>query len=184
MLFRSGALVSDYVQYDVGSWPKRDSRRTYPDSLSAMVERLRRKPESVSWAEIFQFVAPIDSTKVTPRQEELVRELKWIYAGDITFYQIGMELYRKRHPEFFTVYFRGVDAVSHCYWDIDLPGGLNGPLTDAEYAWLKDLIPNYYVFTDRMIGDFLREAGKQTDVIVCSDHGFMGGGKEIGRAHV
>lgn len=175
----NGALVSDYVQYDLGTWPKRDSRRTYPDSLASMVERLRRKPESVSWAEIFQFVAPIDSTKATPRQEALIRELKWIYAADITFYRIGMELYRERHPDFFTVYFRGVDAVSHSFWDIDLPTGFNPPLTDAEYAWLKELIPNYYAFTDRLIGDFLKVAGKDTDVIVCSDHGYMGGGKGV-----
>jgi arylsulfatase A-like enzyme len=50
------------------------------------------------------------------------------------------------------------------------------PATKAELEWLKPLIPNYYVFTDRLLGDFLEEAGKDTDVIVCSDHGFGGGG--------
>lgn len=175
----NGVLVSDYVQYDLGSWPSRDSRRTYPDSLDAMVERLRRKPESVSWAEIFQFVPAIDSTKVTARQEELVRNLKWVYAADMTFYRVAMELYRKRHPDFFTVYFRGVDEVSHMYWDIDLPGSFSPPLTDTEIAWIRHLIPNYYVFTDRLLGNFLKESGKDTDVIVCSDHGFMGGGKGV-----
>ena len=176
----NGVLISDYVQYDVGSWPKRDSRRTYPDSLDAMVERLRRKPESVSWAEIFQFVPAIDTTNVTPRQEQLVHELRWVYAADMTFYRIAMELYRTKHPDFFTVYFRGVDEISHVYWDIDLPGGsYSPPLTDAEIAWIRHLIPNYYVFTDRMLGDFMKEAGTGTDVIVCSDHGFMGGGKGV-----
>src|SRR5881296_3894712 len=52
-------IPSDLVQYDLGSWPRKDSRRTYPDSLDATVERLRRTPESVSWAEIFQFVPAI-----------------------------------------------------------------------------------------------------------------------------
>jgi len=175
----NGLLVSDYVQYDLGSWPRKDSRRTYPDSLDATVERLRRTPESVSWAEIFQFVPAIDTTNVTPKQEELVRNLKWVYAADMTFYRVAMELYRQRHPDFFTVYFRGVDEISHLYWDIDLPGYSNPPLTDAEMAWIRRLIPNYYVFTDRLLGDFLKEAGKDTDVIVCSDHGFMGGGKGV-----
>jgi len=46
----NGVLVSDYVQYDTGTWPKKDSRRTYPDSLSSVVERLRVKPDDVSWA--------------------------------------------------------------------------------------------------------------------------------------
>jgi len=175
----NGVLVSDYVQYDTGSWPAKNSRRTYPDSLNAVVERLRVKPEQVSWAELFQFVPAVDTTKVTPRQEELIHDLRWIYAADLTFYRVAMELYKKKHPDFFTVYFRGVDEVSHTYWDIDLPGGYSPPLTDAELAWLKGLIPNYYVFTDRMLGDFLNVAGKDTDVIVCSDHGFMGGGRGV-----
>ena len=175
----NGVLVSDYVQYDTGSWPAKNSRRTYPDSLNDIVERLRVKPENVSWAELFQFVPAIDTTKVTPRQEELIHDLRWIYAADRTFYRVALELYKKKHPDFFTVYFRGVDEVSHTYWDIDLPGGFSPPLTDAELKWLKRLIPNYYVFTDRMLGDFLKVAGKDTDVIVCSDHGFMGGGRGV-----
>jgi len=171
----NGVLVSDYIQYDSGTWPKKDSRRTYPDSLNSVVERLRVKAEDVSWAELFQFVPAIDSTKVTPRQEALLYNLKWIYAADLTFYRVGIELYRKKHPDFFTVYFRGVDEISHMYWDMDLPRSYNPPLTDAESAWLKHLIPNYYIFTDRMIGSFLKETDKNTNVIVCSDHGFQGG---------
>jgi predicted AlkP superfamily phosphohydrolase/phosphomutase len=175
----NGVLVSDYVQYDNGSWPAKLSRRTYPDSLEATVQRLRVKPENVSWAEVFQFVPAIDTTKVTPRQEELVHDLKWIYAADMTFYRVALELYRKKHPDFFTVYFRGVDEVSHMYWDVGLPGVRSAALTDAEALWLKRLIPNYYIFTDRLLGEFLKEAGKNTDVIVCSDHGFMGGGSGV-----
>jgi predicted AlkP superfamily phosphohydrolase/phosphomutase len=175
----NGVLVSDYVQYDNGSWPAKASRRTYPDSLEATVQRLRVKPENVSWAEVFQFVPAIDTTKVTPRQEELVHDLKWIYAADMTFYRIALELYRQKHPDFFAVYFRGIDEVSHMYWDVGLPGVRSTALTDAEALWLKRLIPNYYIFTDRLLGEFLKEAGKNTDVIVCSDHGFMGGGSGV-----
>ncbi len=175
----NGVLISDYVQYEFGSWPARDAQRTYPDTLDALVARVRRSPESVSWAELFQFVPPIDTTKVTKRQEDLVHELRWIVAGDMTFHNVGLTLYRRYHPDFFTVYFRGIDAVSHRYWDIDLPGQFYPPLTDAEYGWLKNLIRNYYIFTDRMIGDFLRESDKNTAAIVCSDHGFGGGGKGI-----
>ena len=175
----NGVLVSDYIQYDIGTWPKRSTRRTYPESLDSLVAAVRRTPESVTWAELFQFIPPFDTTNVTPRQERLVRDLKWIYAADITFYRVALHLYRAERPDFFTVYFRGVDEVSHIYWDIDIPGMYSPPLSDAEYQWMKNIIPSYYVFTDRMIGDFLKEAGPKTDVIVCSDHGFLGGGKGV-----
>ena len=175
----NGSLISDYVQYDNGSWPAKNSRRTYPDGLDSLVAALRRTPQSVSWAELFQFVSPIDTTKITARQAELVHELRWIYAADMTFYRVAMHLYKTQRPEFMTVYFRGVDAASHRYWDIDIPGEYNPPLTDTEYDWMKRLIPNYYIFTDRLIGSFMKEADSQTNVVVCSDHGFMGGGRGV-----
>src|SRR6185503_17626773 len=118
----NGSLISDYVQYDISAWTGRETRRTYPESLDSLVQAMRRTPESVSWAELFQFVPAIDTTKVTARQKELVQDLRWIYAADQTFYRIAMHLYKTQKPEFFTVYFRGVDEISHIYWDIDVPG--------------------------------------------------------------
>ena len=174
----NGALVSDYVQYD-SQWEKGGTRLTYPDSLTPMVQRLRRTAESVSWAEIFQFVAPIDTTHVTERQRVIVQNLKLVYAADLTFYRVGMELYRKRHPDFFTVYFRGVDEISHMYWDAATDRHFDPPLTKEELAWIAPLIPNYYIFTDRLMGDLVNEAGRGTDVIVCSDHGYGGGGQGV-----
>jgi len=176
----NGSLITDYVQYDLGDWGGRNTRRTYPASLDSLVAALRRTPESVSWAELFQFVPAIDTTKVTERQKSLVYHLRWIYAADMTIYRVAMHLYRASHPEFFTVYFRGVDEVSHIYWDIDLPNNKQFVSSDEEYDWLKRIVSNYYVFTDHLIGDFLREADPKTDVIVCSDHGFQGGGKGVG----
>jgi predicted AlkP superfamily phosphohydrolase/phosphomutase len=176
----NGVLVTDYVQYQHGATPHSGPRSTYPDSIATIVDRLRVKPEDISWATLFQFVPAIDSTRVTERQKTLLSDLRWIYAADMTFYRVGLEIYRKKHPDFFTVYFRGVDEMSHLYWDAEtMNGRLDSPLTPAEVAWLKPLIPNYYVFTDRLLGDFLRATDKNTDVIVCSDHGFGGGGQGV-----
>lgn len=175
----NGTLITDYVQYDLSEWGGRSTHRTYPESLDSLVLALRRTEASVSWAELFQFVPPIDTTKVTARQKELVSHLRWIYAADMTFYRLAMYLYKRDHPDFFTVYFRGVDEMSHIYWDIDVPGSKGSAANDEEYQWMKGIIANYYIFTDRMIGDFLREAGPKTDVIVNSDHGFIGGGPGV-----
>lgn len=175
----NGFMISDYVQYDNGSWPAKNAKRTYPEGLDSLVAAVRLTAQKVSWAELFQFVSPFDTTKVTPRQEALVQDLRWIYAADMTFYRVAMHLYKTQRPEFMTVYFRGIDAASHRYWDIDIPGGFSPPLSDAEYDWMKRLIPNYYIFTDRLIGSFMKEADPQTNVVICSDHGFMGGGKGV-----
>lgn len=175
----NGFLVSDYVQYANGSWPGRNSRWVYPDTLQPLVKKYHRTPESISWAELFKIVPPIDTTKVTKRQEQLVQPIRWIMAGDLTFEGVGLDLYKRYHPDFFTVYFRGVDEISHQYWDIDMPGFVKPNLSEAEYRWLKDVVRNYYIFTDKILGRFLAEMPKGTDVIVNSDHGFGGGGKGV-----
>ncbi len=180
----NGVVVTDYVQYSFGE-PRSGPRSVYPDSLASMVERLRTKPENVSWAELFQFVAPFDTTNnaTRARRDELIHDVKWIYAADMTFYRVGLELYRQNRSDFFAVYFRGVDELCHLYWDADSFNDRHDiHATKEELAWMKPLIPNYYIFTDRMLGDFLKEAGRNTDVIVCSDHGFGGGGQGV-RAH-
>jgi len=64
----NGVLLTDLLQYDPRQWPAGRTQMTYPESLSRMAEGLRRTPESVSWAEVFQFVAPFDTTKATERQ--------------------------------------------------------------------------------------------------------------------
>src|SRR5258705_1438068 len=73
--------------------------------------------------------------------------------------------------------------MCHLYWDAEtINGRIDDRLSKEEEAWLKPLIPNYYVFTDRLLGDFLKAASKDTDVMVVSDHGFGGGGLGV-RAH-
>lgn len=176
----NGVMITDYAQYSPHGWSATDTRVAYPESLLTLVTRLRRPPESVSWAEIFQFVPAFDTTNVTPHQEALVKDIRWIYAADVTFYRVGLELYRRNHGDFFTVYFRGVDEMCHLYWDREtFESRHSEPLTKEDEAWLKPLIPRYYVFMDRLLGDFLKEAGNSTDVIVCSDHGFGGGGEGV-----
>jgi len=95
----NGVLVTDYAQYAPRGWSATDTRVAYPESLLTLVTRLRRSPESVSWAELFQFVPAFDTTSVTPRQGELVRDIRWIYAADVTFYRVAMELYRREEVQ-------------------------------------------------------------------------------------
>ena len=58
--------------------------------------------------------------------ERLLRPIKWIGAGDLTFTRVGQTLYRKERPDFFTVYLRGMDAMGHLYWNYMVPEALPG----------------------------------------------------------
>src|SRR5690349_3286196 len=77
----NGTMVTDYAAYGAGQWPGHDTHRTYPEGLDSLVTKYRRDAKNVSWAELFQFVPPIDTTKVTARQNQLMDQLRWIYAS-------------------------------------------------------------------------------------------------------
>jgi predicted AlkP superfamily phosphohydrolase/phosphomutase len=71
--------------------------------------------------------------------------------------------------DFFTLLLKGPDIVSHHNWGFYEPGP---GISMADIASFKDLIPNYYVFIDRVLGYFLKAADPNTIIILVSDHGF------------
>ncbi len=78
-----------------------------------------------------------------------------------------------RNPEFdfFCLYLMGTDVVSHYFWKYSFPEGFAVP--QEEIQKYKDLINNYYIWCDGIIGDVLKAAGDFDLVILCSDHGFQ-----------
>jgi predicted AlkP superfamily phosphohydrolase/phosphomutase len=80
-------------------------------------------------------------------------------------------LLQNRNFDFFCLYMRGIDVVSHYFWQFMFPEGFN--LAQRDIRKYKDVINNYYIWCDGVIGDILKDAGKDTAVIIVSDHGFM-----------
>lgn len=83
-------------------------------------------------------------------------------------FEYAKKLYRP-DLDFFTLYLKGPDIVSHHSWGYYEPG----PGIDAqEIHHYKDLVPNYYLFIDRVLGYFLEAAGPDTVIVLVADHGF------------
>ena len=84
--------------------------------------------------------------------------------------EIFRHLYRSRRPVFATFHIHLCDALSHRYWKYYEPEKFPGidPRQAARYG---DVIPQAYEAADRIIGDFVQEAGKDAVVMVMSDHG-------------
>lgn len=79
-------------------------------------------------------------------------------------------LLRNRDFDFFCFYVRGIDVVSHYFWQYMFPEGFN--LAKEDILRYKETINNYYIWSDKIIGDLLKNSGKDTTVIIVSDHGF------------
>jgi predicted AlkP superfamily phosphohydrolase/phosphomutase len=79
-------------------------------------------------------------------------------------------LLRKENFEFSCIYLKGIDAASHCFLQYLSPAG--SETADDDFRRYKEIINDYYVWCDSIIGDILKEIGRDTAVFVVSDHGF------------
>jgi hypothetical protein len=69
------------------------------------------------------------------------------------------------------LYLGGIDVLQHRFWRYMEPEAFRFPPTEEEVASFKDVIPAYYAYVDRVIGELRRAAGDGAIVIVLSDHG-------------
>jgi predicted AlkP superfamily phosphohydrolase/phosphomutase len=77
----------------------------------------------------------------------------------------------EKQPDFLSVYFSGVDGISHYFWKFIHPEDFS-KIEDEEMNKFNRVINEYYKYMDEMLGDFLEKMTKDTLVIVVSDHGF------------
>lgn len=169
----NGVLVSDYIQY-YASGQKIEDRAVYPPERAAEIDALRVSPEDITLDDLARFIDVDLAREHGEAAEEALRELKWIYAGDETFRRVARSLYETAPPDVFTVYFRGVDAVSHAYWQYFKPQSTTLRVNAWKREMLDELIPRYYDYADELLGEILGYVDPSSRIMVCSDHGFQG----------
>lgn len=79
-------------------------------------------------------------------------------------------LLQKQDFDFFCLYIRGIDLLSHYFWKYTIPE--NSALPENDVERYKYIIKDYYIWCDKAIGEILNLADKDTVVIIASDHGF------------
>ncbi len=178
----NGVLVSDYIGYARGLGQHQLADQYYPASAGKIIEPLVRDPKAVPTSELRHFfLASPDSVTLPTEGQNLIEQFKFIYAADQSVQRIALALYRANRPDLCAVYFRGVDEVSHLFWNYwhseNLAPGGSRPLLASVFG---EMVPRYYAWTDSLIGDLLRATDDRTTVVVCSDHGFRGGRSSLG----
>jgi predicted AlkP superfamily phosphohydrolase/phosphomutase len=174
-----GAIVSDYVQYDV-SEANRQLHRTYPESLNAAVEPLVVYPKDVGDARLAALLGePVSPDETDETIVRSLRDLSWILAGDLTFTAIAREFIANRPEDLMAVYLRGPDAVCHQFWG-DRENGKKGGEPSRRTRVFGDTVDRYYEETDRSIGQILEKVNlSRTTLFLISDHGFQGGRRAL-----
>ncbi len=109
---------------------------------------------------------------ISPHPDVLVAKRRDGFMASFANY-----LSSRQNFDFFTVYLLGIDRVSHKFWKYMEPEGYNIP--EEEIKRYGNIIKDYYIYCDNIIGDLLNKIDKDTVVIVVSDHGFSKQWKEL-----
>lgn len=168
-----GILVSDFLPYlDLEELQNEDA--VYPPQVWPDLESLVVHPADVPDELMARFVDAAIWREHGDEATRLLDTLRNYVAGDLTYLAMAKAVYAREPFDVFTVYFRGLDLVSHSYWKWFEPH--YSGLTDDDWRvqMMRRIIPEYHVFTDELVGEVLGLVHPDTRVVFVSDHGFVG----------
>lgn len=178
----NGFIVTDYIQYAAGRNAKM-AHRTYPEALYDEIAPLNRDWRQMPWSTVNQFLGqPLDTTAIGGTNPDTLailraRPMRWMISADASFTDIALKLGRPTPPPFMAVYLRSMDTFGHLFWNFQHPESWPPGLLDPSMVpFFQSTMERNYAWIDGQLGRILTLADDQTTVVLCSDHGFKGGG--------
>jgi len=148
----NGAIVTGILT------PPGSSNFTYPPELS---DEIRKK---LGDYQTDTFVGDISAS-----EDDYLKEQHYITEKR---QKLILHLIKKYDWDLFTAVFTGLDRLQHFFWkymDTNHPLHNQDPEKTRKYG---NVITDFYVKLDGMIGEIISNVGNETNIIVLSDHGF------------
>ncbi|MCP4247203.1 MAG: sulfatase-like hydrolase/transferase [bacterium] len=169
-------LVSDRFSYSrfnkLGSAQDELPHLTYPEGLVDDLRPYLMTPDEVTDADRARFMTGLVDVGDWREQHAIVGEFDITYAQTETYRQVTHALLDQGQPDFFTVYFQGVDVISHYFWEFMEPETAGHEVDPQGIRAFGDTIRAFYRYQDEILGEILDRLDDDTVVIVVSDHGF------------
>jgi predicted AlkP superfamily phosphohydrolase/phosphomutase len=172
----NGYCVTERITYSPEDGYPAIPDLTYPPELEQEVGPLRVSASGMALEEIEDLM----SGDLWWEGEEAVtwggvQTVRGICSSDQTIRNIARHMLSTREqPDFFAVYFLGIDRASHRFWGPMRPWTVDMKMDERQNEAYEHIIPNYYVRVDGLIGEILEALDEDSTVIICSDHGFYG----------
>jgi predicted AlkP superfamily phosphohydrolase/phosphomutase len=174
-------------------------KQTYPESLYDGISSLIIDIDDVTAEDIKDILAvpaeddPIWDVHRTSKKDmdkfpgfrivqDYYKGLRWSYANNLSYTNITKYLLDNYHTNFTAVYLEGVDTIGHRFWvfmkDEDYIRqrleycGFDPDLAPVLKEAFGKVLENFYIFTDKLVGELVAAAPEDTITIIVSDHGF------------
>ena len=148
---------------------------TYPAELLDDIKPSILHPSQISTADIQRFFHLSeeelkDFHQITFEEGKPEPFFKMVYAQDKSYESIARRIWREQAPDLLAVYLQGIDYLSHLtmqYFYRD-----ENKVDAEDCRKYGDVLSQYYIYYDGIIGSYLEELGKDATLLVVSDHGF------------
>ncbi len=102
----------------------------------------------------------------------LWEQSQWAFRADALYLAVaGKILASDEHFDMLAVYVGGTDVAAHRFWQYTYPEQFEHPPDAEEIATFGPILPEYYEYVDRALGELITAAPENATVIVVSDHG-------------
>ncbi len=179
----NGFILSDRFTYTlfnpIASALSLREGQTYPPELLDEVDSFCRLPNSITEEEFTRFMPHTGGLKDYPenwgenkyQDWNPMYQFKLAYTASESFKEAGLYLYQQYKPSMFSIYFQGIDMISHFFWQYYRPEEfVSVPQQDVEN--FGSVIPQFYSYMDEILGQIIAELEPGTNMMVVSDHGF------------
>ncbi len=166
-----GFQVSDRVAYQLFGGQKSGEAlrgRTWPEGLILSLAPEIRDASRRAGEDLVGLLG----READPGNED-ESALRQILVSTRTYHHSALRLLKEYRPRVTTVYYEGIDTVSHLFMRY-APPRLPGVRPDEVARW-GAVVERFCKLQDRLLGDLMEAAGAGTTVMVVSDHGFKSG---------
>jgi len=182
----NGHIVSDRMAYSTFGYSASASDTVglvSPPEFMNVAAALRVSEAEITLQDLNQF-APVTAAELAAAREKAkgdptqayadpLNHLTRILASTRTYHAAALKLLQGRRPDILSIYYQGIDEVSHRFAHY-VPPRL--PWVDAAlFEKYKDVVQRFYEYQDALIGELLTAAGEGVTTVVVSDHGFLNG---------
>jgi Tfp pilus assembly protein PilF len=172
-----GYVVSDRVAYQLFRAPLAGDQarrgRVFPPDIDPLVASLTRHPETISDAELREYIGGADRPMSTSQDDQQrIASFKTLLAAGDTYAATAESLSERFRPDLTAFYLEGTDTVAHLFMPYT-PPPLKGT-TAAGRRMFGRTVDAYYRHADSLLGRLI-ETVEPAAIIVCSDHGFRTG---------
>lgn len=154
---------------------KADSKYTvfpdsiHPTSLEPQLMACKVDASDITLDQLLPFVP--NAAHVDQQKDKHLHNLAALLANCNTIANLGKWVLQNESPDFTAVYFDVIDQVCHTFMKF-FPPQMQG-VPDEYFHLYQDVIRQMYIHHDTILGELIELAGKDTAVLLLSDHGFL-----------